>query len=147
MAAVGFAHRSFGDILGTIKLISKIVEAIRDSGRTSTKWSETVQELQSLCSDLTHLTTFQHTSPLDWVVADRLKAEGARCFSTTLNFHSKITGGTSQGIFQKVWWTTSEQKDLATFRTQLNERRVALWGMLALLDRCVLVRCTYMDTH
>ncbi|KAJ7845607.1 hypothetical protein B0H14DRAFT_3867996 [Mycena olivaceomarginata] len=133
MAAVGFAYGSFGDIVESIKLVPKVIDSIRSGGRTSDQWSQTKEELRSLCNDLTYLTTLQTTSPLDQFVIDRLQEEGAHCLSTTLQFHAKIAA--SGGIFQRVWWATSEEKDLAAFRMQLGERRAALSEIIGLMNR------------
>ncbi|KAJ6539727.1 hypothetical protein B0H19DRAFT_1180301 [Mycena capillaripes] len=120
MATVGLAYGSFGDILETIKLIAKVVQLIRGGGSSSREWAETEKELQSLCSDLTHLTTLQAaTSP---------RNEAVLCLSTTSKFHTRIVA--SRGIFQKVWWATSEEKELAILRRQLIERRLALGGVV-----------------
>ncbi|KAJ6539678.1 ankyrin repeat-containing domain protein [Mycena capillaripes] len=128
MASIAFAFGSFGDILETINLIAKIVQLIRGGGSSSREWAETEKELQYLCSELTHLTTLQAADSLPQLLADRLDQEGALCRSTTSNFHSKIAA--SRGFCQKVWWATSEEKELAAFRRQLIERRLALSGVV-----------------
>ncbi|KAJ7763139.1 ankyrin repeat-containing domain protein [Mycena maculata] len=136
MATVGFAYGSFGDILDTIKLGAKIIELIRNGGRPSSEWAETAKEMQSLCSILTYLTTFETTLPLPPSITTELQKEVALCRATTSEFESKITA--SRGFFQRVLWATSEEKELAAFRRQLIQRRVALSGVVDEIQLVVL---------
>ncbi|KAJ7748806.1 ankyrin repeat-containing domain protein [Mycena maculata] len=129
------AFGSFGDFVSAIQLIPDIIEVMRGGGKSSREWAETEKELKALCADLTNILTLEPTA-LDQAIANRLKEEGAHCRSTAFEFYSKITA--SRGIFQRLWWATSEEKELVEFRRQLIACRAALSGVVGQINLAVL---------
>ncbi|KAJ7739881.1 hypothetical protein B0H16DRAFT_1694425 [Mycena metata] len=141
MPALAFAYGSFGDILATGQLIVKIIVILR-RGAQSDECAETEKELKSLGSDLANLTRMPddavQASPLAWSVADRIQEEIRRCHRLMVHFFSKMNA-TSGGLFQRLMWAASEERELATFRMRIIERRTALGVVVGMLNSGMLL--------
>ncbi|KAJ7105129.1 hypothetical protein C8R43DRAFT_1165980 [Mycena crocata] len=136
MPIAALAYGSFGDIVETIRIVVNVVEVGRahykgSSTRSQAQWSDAAKELNSLHGDLTQLGILS-TAPLDQAIVTQIKEEVVRCHSIVLEIQCKITA--SGGLLHRLWHATSEESELAAFRTRLNERRVALNGVLGRLN-------------
>ncbi|KAJ7739882.1 hypothetical protein B0H16DRAFT_1729259 [Mycena metata] len=136
MPAFAFAYGSFGDILATGQLIVKIIVILR-KGTRSDECAATEKELKSLGGDLANLTLTPvddavQTSPLARSVADRVQEEIRRCHGLMVHFFSKMNA--TSGLFQRLMWAASEERELATFRMRIIERRTALGVVIGMLN-------------
>ncbi|KAJ7755878.1 hypothetical protein B0H16DRAFT_1539976 [Mycena metata] len=141
MPAFAFAYGSFGDILATGQLIVKVIVILR-KGTRSDECAETEKELKSLGGDLANLTRMPvddavQTSPLAQSVADRVQEEIRRCHGLMVHFFSKMNA--TRGLLQRLMWAASEEKELATFRMRIIERRTALGVIVGMLNSGMLL--------
>ncbi|KAJ7755881.1 hypothetical protein B0H16DRAFT_707274 [Mycena metata] len=141
MPAFAFAYGSFGDILATGQLIVKIIVILR-KGTRSDECAETEKELKSLGGDLANLTLMPvddavQASPLAQSVADRVQEEIRRCHRLMVHFFSKMNA--TSGLFQRLMWAVSEERELATFRMRIIERRTALGVVVGMLNSGMLL--------
>ncbi|KAJ7211777.1 hypothetical protein GGX14DRAFT_565005 [Mycena pura] len=145
MPVVAFAFGSFGDILAVIQLAIAIAIFFYQRGKPSTECTEAEKEVELLRNDLflVHL-ALQRTagSPLAPIANERIQNEVVRCQKLLAPNFAKITA--PRGLWQKVRWVTSQEKELAAFKAQVIERRTALnlilefinsGALLALPDR------------
>ncbi|KAJ6536782.1 hypothetical protein DFH09DRAFT_1091256 [Mycena vulgaris] len=126
MPVLAFGFGSFGDILAAVQLAVRIAIILRQSGN-SIECAETEKELKALSGDLDLADrTLQQTSgsSLAPFVAARIRDEVVQCHKLMARFFMKITA--PQSFVQKIRWAASQEKELAKFRTQINERRSAL---------------------
>lgn len=138
MPLFALAYGSFGDILATVQLAIKIAILLRQRDTPSTECKKTEAELKSLSGDLdlAHLALQRMpTSPLFPFVAKRLHDEVSRSHELMARFFTKITA--PRGLWDKVWWAASQEKELAAFRAQVIERRTALGLIVDFMNSCV----------
>ncbi|KAJ7118536.1 hypothetical protein C8R43DRAFT_94299 [Mycena crocata] len=134
MPAFAFAYGSFGDLLATVQLVISIVSFLQRSGKPSTQCAETLQELKILGSDLSRLTTLpalDSTSPIAMYTASKIQEEVRQCHKMLRRFMAKIS---PSGLLQRLLWAVAEEKELASFRMQLIDRRVSLGLVVGLMN-------------
>ncbi|KAF7360530.1 hypothetical protein MVEN_00784000 [Mycena venus] len=136
-----FAYGSFGDILATAELVVKIVTLLQ-SGSRSAESVETEKELKSLGADLGNLSLIHvdgalQSSPTTISVAARIQEEVRRCHLLILRFFEKIN--VPNGFIHKVLWASSQDRELAAFRTCVIERRTALGVVLGMMNSGMLL--------
>ncbi|KAJ7755875.1 hypothetical protein B0H16DRAFT_1886161 [Mycena metata] len=142
MPAFAFAYGSFGDILAMGQLIIKISIILRRRGAQSDECAETEKEFKSLGGDLANLTRMPvddavQTLPLAQSVADRVQEEIRQCHRLMVHFFSRMNA--TSGLFQRLIWAVSEERELATFRMRIIERRTALGVVVGILNSGMLL--------
>ncbi|KAJ6561431.1 hypothetical protein DFH09DRAFT_1316012 [Mycena vulgaris] len=126
MPVFAFGFGSFGDIYTVVELAVRVAIILRQSG-DSNECAETEKELKALSRDLELADrTLQQTagSPLAPFAAARIRDEVVQCHKLMARFFMKITAPPS--FVQRICRAASQEKELAKFRMQINERRSAL---------------------
>jgi hypothetical protein len=148
MPVVAFAFGSFGDILAVIQLAIAIAIFFYQRGKPSTECAETEKEVELLRSDLllVHL-ALQRTagSPLAPIANERIQNEVVQCQKLLAPNFAKITA--PQGLWQKVRWVASQEKELAAFKAQVIERRTALNLILEFINSYVFFTLYVVSTN
>jgi hypothetical protein len=67
--------------------------------------------------------------------AERLSAELVLCRSLMERLYAKVN--LSRGLIGRIWIALSEEKELASWRIDISERREALYLLLESLNRSV----------
>jgi hypothetical protein len=138
MPALQFAlaYGSVGDIIATVQLVATLVAFLHRGSAQSRECAETETELKSLGSDvyLAYLTLQQTSEP----AARRIEEEVILCHRVIYRFFARITA--PKTFLQRIQWAASQEKELAAFRMQANERRMALNLVVDLMSSCVPVR-------
>ncbi|KAJ7490703.1 hypothetical protein FB451DRAFT_1220830 [Mycena latifolia] len=121
MPVFALAYGSVGDIIATVQLVTKLVTLLHRDSSQSSECAE--KELKSLSSDvyLAFLTRVQTSESL---IAKRIQDEVALCHQVMYRFFAMITA--PKTFLQKLQWAVCQGKELAAFRTQVHERRMAL---------------------
>ncbi|KAJ7622856.1 hypothetical protein B0H17DRAFT_1112340 [Mycena rosella] len=131
-----FAYGSFGDILETARLAKKIFDAMYNpSGSPSIERQKTITILKSLYEDvaiLLRFTDMDSSSPDGHMLADRILAELASCRSLMEALCAKINQPSS--FLAKIWTALTEERELASWTSEMMERRAVLHTLLELLN-------------
>ncbi|KAJ7755873.1 hypothetical protein B0H16DRAFT_1539968 [Mycena metata] len=142
MSAFVFAYGSFGDVLATAQIAIKVISLLRNCAKRSEECVETEKEVKALGGDLANLTRIPlddtlEASPLTQSIADRIQEEVRRCHLIMVRLFAKMNK--PSGIFQRVVWATSEERELASFRMRIIERRTALGVVVGMLNSSLLL--------
>lgn len=126
--SVGFGF-SAGDFIAALNLVSTVVDALRDSGESSTEYREIISQLFSL---ETALISVKRIELDDAQQAERiaLMQAASQCQRTIDAFWDKIkkyqpslrAGGTGSRIkdgWRKVRWALCRKEDLVKFKADL----------------------------
>ena len=126
--SVGFGF-SAGDFLAALNLVSTVVDALRDSGESSTEYREIISQLFSL---ETALISVKRIELDDAQQAERIALMQAvsQCQRTIDAFWDKIkkyqpslrAGGTGSRVkdgWRKVRWALCRKEDLVKFKADL----------------------------
>jgi Fungal N-terminal domain of STAND proteins len=125
---VGFGF-SAGDFIAALKLVGTVIDALRESGETSTNYRELISELYSLETALLHVKRLEGDEiPQSEVIS--LRQAAAQCQTTIDEFWKKLRkyqphlgsdGSTSlvKSGWIKIKWAICKKDDLARFRADL----------------------------
>ncbi|KAJ6632065.1 hypothetical protein B0H10DRAFT_3721 [Mycena sp. CBHHK59/15] len=134
MSFIALTYGSFGDIMETARLAKRIIDALR-TGVGSYKRQKVISALKGMHDDVVALSTaFDVDSSPSRVqyFANRLSAELALCRSLMERLYAKVSPSSS--VINKIWMTLSEEKELASWRIDISERREALYLLLQSLN-------------
>jgi hypothetical protein len=132
MPVVAFGYGSFGDILSTIEVVTKIVSLLRRGGQPSCEWADTERQLKVLGKELANLTVLKQTLSIDPSLSTQID-EGVRdCHQALIQLYSKIP--TPKGFIQTVLVARSEEKELGDLRRQIAERCAAFNSLVGQLN-------------
>lgn len=126
--SVGFGF-SAGDFIAAISLVSTVIDALRDSGDSSSEYRALIAQLYTLETALLRVKQFdldgeQHAE----IIA--LRQAASQCQNTIDGFLEKIkkyqpslrTGGSGSRVkdsWKKVKWALCKKDDLAKFKADL----------------------------
>ncbi|KAJ7257000.1 hypothetical protein C8J57DRAFT_554904 [Mycena rebaudengoi] len=122
--AVALTFGSFGDILEAAKIAKRIVDLLR-KGTASHGRQTLIATLEGMCDDMARMTLIFDAGHF----TDRLWTEVHLCRSLLDGFSAKINsyeGAGFLGILRKAWMVAAEEKELASWRAQISERRTVL---------------------
>ena len=126
--SVGFGF-SVGDFIAALRLVDTVVDALRESGRSSANFQELLAELQSLKAALHSVDQLQlHDDQQPELLA--LKQASAQCQITVENFWKRIMkyqphlGATGTDFrlksgWMKIKWAFCKKEDLARFKVDV----------------------------
>jgi hypothetical protein len=136
VVAAALTFGSFGDILEAAKIAKRIVDVLRKGSGGSQRRQALILTLEGMCDDMARLTLLFDAGSF----TDRLWAEVDLCRSLADEVYAKIksyeTAGL-RGLLGKAWMVAVEEKELASWRAQISERRAALHDLLRSLNRFV----------
>ncbi|KAJ7620244.1 hypothetical protein FB45DRAFT_148922 [Roridomyces roridus] len=128
--AVALTFGSFGDILEAAHIAKRIIDVLRSASEQSSRRRALMATLEGLCDDMSQLTFVFDQDRF----TDRLWAEVDLCRSLLDDFSAKINVNDTAGLvglFRKTWSVAVEERDLASWRVRISERREALRDLLA----------------
>ncbi|KAJ7601560.1 hypothetical protein B0H17DRAFT_1155260 [Mycena rosella] len=109
---------SFGDILEAAKIAKRIIDVLRREGGSCERL-RLISTLQHICDYMSRLTVLP-----DAHLTTRLRDEVGLCCSLLDRFQKKIKS--HESFLGRIWMVASEEKELASWRVQISERRDAL---------------------
>ncbi|KAJ7127903.1 hypothetical protein C8R44DRAFT_733308 [Mycena epipterygia] len=113
---------SFGDILEAARIARRIIDVLR-KGEGSHERQKVISTLKALCDDMSRLSVLP-----EGYFTTRLRDEVASCHSLLGQFYAKINP--YAGLLARVRMAALEEKELASWRVQISERRAALSSLL-----------------
>jgi hypothetical protein len=134
--AVALTFGSFGDILEAARIAKRIVDVLRKGSGVSHRRQTLIATLEGMCEDMSRLTLVFNAGHF----TDRLWAEVDLCRSLLNEFSTKINSYEAaglRGLLRKTWMVAVEEKELASWRAQISERRAALRDLLCSSNRFV----------
>jgi hypothetical protein len=134
--AVALTFGSFGDILEAARIAKRIVDVLRKGSGVSHRRQTLIATLEGMCEDMSRLTFVFNAGHF----TDRLWAEVDLCRSLLDEFSAKINSYEAaglRGLLGSLWMVAVEEKELASWRAQILERRAALRDLLCSYNRCV----------
>ncbi|KAJ7230101.1 hypothetical protein GGX14DRAFT_409971 [Mycena pura] len=132
LVILSLAYGSFGDILESARLAKRIIDVLRSAGSSSSKRQQIISTLEGMHDDMSTLSTLDFHSSLEVQYLDRLATEVALCRSLMDRFYARINQ--SNSVLGRVLMALSEETELASWKTQISERRRALHRLLHLLN-------------
>ncbi|KAJ7190262.1 hypothetical protein GGX14DRAFT_606084 [Mycena pura] len=134
LVTLSLAYGSFGDILESARLAKRIIDVLRSAGSSSSKRQQIISTLEAMHDDMSTLSTLEsfHSSSLEVQYLDKLSTEVALCRSLMDRFYARINQ--SNSVLGRVLMALSEETELASWKTQISERRRALHRLLHLLN-------------
>ncbi|KAJ7256995.1 hypothetical protein C8J57DRAFT_1721286 [Mycena rebaudengoi] len=127
--AVALTFGSFGDILEAARIAKRIVDLLR-KGTASHGRQTLIATLEGMCDDMARMTLVFDAGHF----TDRLWTEVHLCRSLLDGFNAKVDSYAAAagflGILRKAWMVAAEEKELASWRAQIFERRAALHHLL-----------------
>ncbi|KAJ7482465.1 hypothetical protein FB451DRAFT_120211 [Mycena latifolia] len=128
--AVALTFGSFGDILEAARIAKRIVDVLRKGPGGSQRRQTLIATLEGMCEDMSKLTLIFDGGHF----TDRLWAEVDLCRSLLNEFSAKINSYEAaglRGLLQKSLMVAVEERELASWRAQISERRAALHDLLS----------------
>ncbi|KAJ7823448.1 hypothetical protein B0H13DRAFT_2681444 [Mycena leptocephala] len=135
LVAAALTFGSFGDILEAAKIAKHIVDVLRNGASDSEarRRQKLISTLEGICDDMAKLTFLFDAG----CFTDRLCAEVDLCRSLLDEFYAKINSYKAaglRGLLGRTWMVAVEEKELASWRAQISERRAALHDLLCSLN-------------
>ncbi|KAJ6604862.1 hypothetical protein B0H10DRAFT_632304 [Mycena sp. CBHHK59/15] len=132
MFLFALTYGSFGDIVETAKLAKQIIDVLHGTG-VSIERQEVISTLQVMAQYMSMVSTIEvdASSPNVQFLATKLAAEVALCRALMDKFCARIK--LLDGFIGRIWMAVQEEKELASWKTQVSERRDALYLLLVLL--------------
>ncbi|KAJ7017726.1 hypothetical protein C8F04DRAFT_1154853 [Mycena alexandri] len=121
---------SFGDILEAARIAKRIVDVLRKGPGGSPRREELIATLKGMCEDMSKLTLVFDGDHF----TERLWAEVDLCRSLLDEFSAKINSYEAaglRGLLRKSWMVAVEEKELASWKAQISDRRAALHALLS----------------
>lgn len=120
---------SAGDFIAAIELVATVIDALRESGDTSSEYREIVRRLYSLETALLRVKRLE-VDPAQNAELVSLQQAAAQCQRTIDNFWTKVQkyqphlriGGTSSGLkdgWMKIKWAICKKEDVTRFKADL----------------------------
>ena len=144
--SVGFGF-SAGDFIAALNLVGTVIDALRESGRSSSTYRDLIGELYSLESALlrvkrVELDDSQHADAI------ALRQAASQCQRTIDGFwtetqkyqpHFGQTGSGSKvkDSWMKIQWALCKKKDLVEFRAKLRGHTASIELLLMTVQMCV----------
>lgn len=144
--SVGFGF-SAGDFIAALNLVGTVIDALRESGRSSSNYRDLIGELYSLESALlrvkrVELDDSQHADAI------ALRQAASQCQRTIDGFwtetqkyqpHFGQTGSGSKvkDSWMKIQWALCKKKDLAEFQAKLRGHTASIELLLMTVQMCV----------
>ncbi|KAJ7061096.1 hypothetical protein C8F01DRAFT_1138899, partial [Mycena amicta] len=123
LVAAALTFGSFGDILEVAKIAKRIIDVLRSKGGGSPERQKLISTLKIICDDMAGLTVLPETH-----FTTRLWEEVALCRSLLDQFYAEIKSYV--GVLGWIRMVASEERELASWRAQISERRAALLHLL-----------------
>ncbi|KAJ7256971.1 hypothetical protein C8J57DRAFT_1721272 [Mycena rebaudengoi] len=126
--AIALTFGSFGDILEAARIAKRIVDLLR-KGTASYQRQKLIATLEEMCNDMARMTFVFDAGHF----TEKLRAEVHLCRSLLDGFNTKINSHEAAGFLgslRKAWMVAVEEKELASWRAQISERRTALHHLL-----------------
>ncbi|KAJ7061136.1 hypothetical protein C8F01DRAFT_158678 [Mycena amicta] len=126
LVAAALTFGSFGDILEAAKIAKRIIDVLRKGGGSHER-QKLISTLKSICDDMAGLTVLP-----EGYFTTRLWEEVALCRSLLDQFYAEIKSYV--GVLGWVRMVASEERELASWRAQISERRAALLHLLGSIN-------------
>ncbi|KAJ7256980.1 hypothetical protein C8J57DRAFT_554718 [Mycena rebaudengoi] len=126
--ALALTFGSFGDILEAARIAKRIVDLLR-KGTASHGRQALVATLQGMCGDMGQMASVFDPGQF----TGRLWTEIFLCHSLLEEFYTKLKSYEASGflrLLRKAQMVAVEEKELASWRAQISERRTALHDLL-----------------
>lgn len=132
---VGFGF-SAGDFIAALKLVSTVIDVVRDSGEASAEYRELVYELYSLETALLHVKRLNEVEILPSEIV-ALRQAAAQCQSTIDGFWRKVqkyqphfnSAESSLSVkrgWMKIRWALCRKDDLLRFKADISGHTQAI---------------------
>jgi hypothetical protein len=146
VVAAALTFGSFGDILEAAKIAKRIIDVLRNGASTSEalRRQKLISTLRAMCDDMAKLTFVFD----EGTFTERLWAEVDLCRSLLEEFYAKINSYEAtglRGLLGRTWMVAVEEKELASWTAQVEERRTALHDLVRSLNRSVSNLCDNMS--